>query len=302
MTIMEALQWANNRLKKAQIDSAMLDAEILLSHVVQEPKPWLFAHFTDELKPHQQEAFSVFIDRRIKHEPVAYLTGTKSFFGRDFRVNPSVLIPRPATETMIEQALNIVKDSDKESTLVVDVGTGSGAIAITLAAETNLPVVAIDIDPSALQMAKSNAHTLGLEEKIEFKQGDVLEPIIRLFEQLYASGNEKISSVFPFRSLIICANLPYLSTHKMDHLDMEVRHEPIGALQAGVDGLDAYFHLLKQIKKHRDLLPRHLVVLLEIDPEQVVSITNLIRHSFPESPVRVEKDMQDLERIVVATL
>ena len=193
MTILEALQWANNKLKKVGIESPMLDAELLLASVLDVPKSWLFGHIADNLKPHQEEKFFMLIDRRLKHEPVAYLINKKGFYGRDFFVDPSVLIPRPATETMIEHALDAFAKCDREKTLFVDIGTGSGAIAITLAAETQTPVLAIDSDQSALVTARRNAQSISVEEHIDFQHGSLLEPLITLFETIRASGNPNIS-------------------------------------------------------------------------------------------------------------
>lgn len=302
MSILEALQWANQKLKKANIESPMLDAELLLASVLDVPKSWLFGHITDELKPHQEEKFHLLVDRRIKHEPVAYLIQKKSFFGRDFFVDPSVLIPRPATEAMIDHALEKFAACDPEKTLFVDVGTGSGAIAVTIAAETQAPVLAIDIDPSALIVAKRNAETHTTEEHIDFQHGSLLDPLTHLFQKIHTSGNPNISSVFPFKDLIICANLPYLTTKQMDRLDLDVRFEPIRALVAGIDGLNAYWDLFRQIKKHRDLFPRYITVLIEIDPEQVERSIQLILHNFPEATIRVEKDLQNNDRVVIAEL
>ena len=277
----------------------MLDAEILLSSVLDVPKPWLFAHFTDHIKQHHEEKFLLLINRRIKHEPVAYLTGVKEFYGRNFLVNPSVLIPRPATESMVTEALKIFAQCDPELTLLVDIGTGSGAIAITLAAQTHTSVLATDIEQSALSIANENAKKLGVTEWVEFQQGDLLEPIAKLFHTLHASKNTNVSSVYPFRDMIICANLPYLTLSQIDQLNPDVRYEPISALRAGVDGLDAYFELLKQLKKNKDVLPRHTHLLIEIDPEQIHRAERLILHQFPEAHLSVVNDLQNLERLII---
>lgn len=302
MTILEALQWANNKLKKVGMESPMLDAEILLASILDVPKSWLFGHIADTLKPHQEEKFSLLIDRRAKFEPVAYLTGKKEFFGRDFHVSPSVLIPRPATEHMIECALARFHDADPEKTMCVDVGTGSGAIAITLALETHTPVLAIDVEQDALQIAKKNAAAHGTQEQIDFQQGNLIDPLVKLFETIHATGNPQISSVYPFRDLIICANLPYLTNTQIEHLDRDVRFEPLRALVAGVDGLDAYFSLLREIKKHRGLFPRRLSLLMEIDPFQTNAISKLVKHNFPDAEVVIEKDLQGNDRIVYVEL
>jgi release factor glutamine methyltransferase len=302
MTVMEALQWANNKLRKAGVDSPMLDAEILLAHTLDTSKAWLFSHFADKLKTHQQEKFYELIDRRENREPVAYLVGKKAFYGRDFAVNKHVLVPRPETETMIELAIDALKDKDPERTLIADLGTGSGAIAVTLAAETNLPVIAVDIDEQALETAKKNAAALVPDTTVDFQLGNLAEPIIRIFKTIRGQTNVQTSSVYPFKTLLIAANLPYLSESRMEHLQPDVRHEPELALRAGQDGLDAYWELFRQLRTHRQILPRELIVLIEIDPEQSIAAEKLILHNFPNAKLETHKDLQGLERVVMARL
>jgi release factor glutamine methyltransferase len=302
MTIMEALQWANNKLKKVGVDSPMLDAEIILAHILDVPKSWLFAHFSDPLKTHQAEQFNLLVARRLKHEPIAYIIKRKPFYGRDFFVDSSVLIPRPATETLITQALDHFNTLDPELSLITDTGTGSGAIAITLAKETKTPIIATDIDEHALSVATKNIESHEVSKQIDVQRGNLLEPIIKLFKTIRESGNSNVSSIYPFKNLIICANLPYLSTNQMDTLAKDTRYEPVGALVSGIDGLDAYFELFKQIKQNRDVLPRHVKVFIEIDSEQTKRAINMITHSFPESQPLVTKDLQNLDRIISVEL
>ncbi len=302
MTIMEGLRWANNKLKKVGTDSPMLDAEILLAHILDVPKSWLFAHFADDLKTHQLEKFHLLIARRMKHEPIAYIINKKPFYGRNFFVDSSVLIPRPATETMITEVLEYFKTVDPELTIITDIGTGSGAIAITLAKETNAPVIATDIDKHALVVAKQNIQTHDVEKQVDLQHGNLLEPITKLFKTIRSSENKNVSSIYPFKNLIICANLPYLSTNQMDTLAKDTRYEPIGALVSGVDGLDAYFELFRQIKSNRDVLPRNVKVFIEIDPEQTQKTIKLIAHNFQEAEPKTVKDLQNHDRIISVEL
>ncbi|TAL49813.1 peptide chain release factor N(5)-glutamine methyltransferase [Patescibacteria group bacterium] len=298
MTIMEALQWANNKLRKAGVDSPMLDAEILLAFALDAPKAWLFAHFADKLKTHQEEKFFELVDQREDRMPVAYLVGKKAFYGRDFVVDAHVLIPRPETEVLIECAIKILADKDPERTLIADLGTGSGAIAVTLAAETNLPVIAIDVDEAALEVAKKNGTLLVPETAVDFQTGNLAEPIIRIFKTIRGQTNVQTSSVYPFKTLLLTANLPYLSEVRMDNLQAEVRHEPEQALRAGVDGLDAYWELFRQLRTDRNVLPRDLLVLIETDPEQRQAAEKLILHNFPSAKLAVHKDLHDDDRVI----
>ena len=300
MTIMEALQWANSKLRKAGVDSPMLDAEILLAYSLDTSKAWLFAHFADKLKSHQEEKFFGLIDRREHREPVAYLVGKKAFYGRDFVVDKHVLIPRPETERMIELAIKTLADKDPERTLIADLGTGSGAIAVTLAAETHLPVIAIDIDAEALTVAKKNAEVLIEGKTIEFQAGNLAEPIIHIFKTIRGQTNVQTSSVYPFKTLLLTANLPYLSEVIMDNLQAEVRHEPELALRAGADGLDAYWELFRQLRTDRKILPRDLIVFIEIDPEQRQAAEKLILHNFPSAKLETHKDLHGDDRVIEA--
>jgi len=299
---MEALQWANNKLRKASVDSPMLDAEILLAYSLDTSKAWLFAHFADKLKTHQEEKFFELINRREDREPVAYLVSKKAFYGRDFVVDKHVLIPRPETETMIELAIKTLAHIDPERTLIADLGTGSGAIAVTLAAETNLPVIGVDIDEAALEIAKKNAASLVPETAVDFQAGNLADPIIRIFKTIRGQTNVQTSSVYPFKTLLITANLPYLSQSRMDNLQAEVRHEPELALRAGADGLDAYWELFRQLHIDRKILPRELIVLIEIDPEQRQAAEKLILHNFPSAKLETHQDLHGDDRVIEAHL
>jgi len=215
--------------------------------------------------------------------------GSKDFYGRKYKVTPSTLIPRPATETLVDAAKEAAKGSD--GVVFADIGTGSGAIAITLAAETKLPVVATDISPDALAVAKENAATLGVT--IEFRQGNVLEPIIEHFR----------AGVGDVKHLVICANLPYLTKHQIECAEPDVKDfEPHSALEAGADGLDCYFELFRQLKQNRSVLPERVTVLIEIDPSQRQSAVNLILHDFPAAKPVVLQDLSGLDRIVIAEM
>lgn len=281
----------------------MLDAEILLAHALETPKAWLFAHFSDKIKIHQLERFHTLIDRRAAREPIAYIVGKKEFYGRDFVVNPSVLIPRPETETLIEEALAILKDTDAEHTLLCDIGTGSGAIAITLAAETKLPVIASDLDKQALAVASQNATNNEMSELVDFQHGNLAEPVVRIFKSIRNQKHVKTSSVYPFKHLLVAANLPYLPESRMETVEPEIRdHEPRLALVAGADGLDAYFELFRQLRTNRKILPRSLTVLIETDPNQRRLITDLICHDFPNAKPIFKQDLHGVDRVVVVEI
>lgn len=299
---MEALQWANDALKRhadtteegGRLDSPMLDAEVLLAAVLGANKSWLFTHLDHKLSAEQEERFHEFVKRRTAHEPVAYIVGSREFYKRKFQVNRFVLIPRPATEVLVEHALAAAEGPERDHTVFADIGTGSGAIAVTLAAESQLPVFATDMSKQALAAAKANAALHHVEELVDFKHGNLIEPVVRVLKS--------VADTHPstFRHLVLCANLPYLTDHQVDSGQREVRDfEPREALTAGRDGLDAYWNLFRQIKQQRSVLPPRVTTLIEIDPSQRQSILDLIRHDFPAARPRIFNDLEGFARVVI---
>lgn len=305
MIVMEALQWANEALKRhvdktedgGRLDSPMLDAEVLLAAALEANKAWLFTHLDYLLKPEQEEQFHASVKRRAAHEPVAYIVGSREFFKRKFQVNRFVLIPRPATEILVERALAAAEGTEQDHTVFADIGTGSGAIAVTLAAESKLPVFATDTSKPALAVARTNAAAHDVEELVDFRHGDLIEPIVRVFASVAATHPSA------FRHLVVCANLPYLTDYQVDTGQRDVRDfEPREALVAGRDGLDAYWNLIRQLRRHRTVLPERVTVLLEIDPSQRATIKDLITHDFPDANPTVVKDLEGFDRIAIAEL
>ena len=171
--------------------------------------------------------------------------------------------------------------------------------AVTLAAETQLPVLASDINPQALAVAKHNAQQHHVKDTIEFQQGSLLDPLVRLFTAL-ASSTKQIDSHTPtFSHLIICANLPYLTTSQHKLLDPDVQQfEPEEALVAGPDGLEAYWNLFRSLREQRALFPPSIHVFVEIDPSQTNRIQQLIAHEFPNAPVSIAQDLAGHDRLV----
>lgn len=298
LTILAALEEGALTLKRAWEDvyfdappSPKFDAQVLLCAVLQKPSAYLFAHANDVIAENQLTLFREFVARREKHEPVALILNTKAFFGRDFIVSPDTLIPRPETELLVETVLPVVADK----TLVVDVGTGSGAIGITLAAETSAPVVAIDVSQGALTVAQQNASTLGVADRISFLAGNLLLPFFPVFANWPAN--------FPVNHLLVCANLPYLTAHQWEALNANVKNfEPKSALVGGYTGLELYDELLMQIKAKRSVLPEKITLACEIDPAQKEKLPKIIRAHFPTANVIVIDDLAHLPRLVVAEI
>lgn len=294
-SIFEILTWAGDTLKSADAtrlvkQNPRLDAQVLLSYILNVNSAYLFTHGDEILSTESLETFQRLVARRARHEPVAYLTQTKAFYGRDFFVNNHVLIPRPDTETLIESALAVITPSS----IIIDIGTGSGAIAITLALETHQPTVAIDIDANALHVAEHNAETLGAS--ITFLEGSLFEP--------FASTTIEPTPTH----LVIAANLPYLTPWQWNDLDADVKnYEPKLALVGGADGLALYDELCVQLRSYLHEQSRHgnriaLDLLIEIDPSQRLTAPALLKTHFPDAKISLTLDMSKKERLVHLTI
>ena len=294
---MEALTWANNKLKDHHdrdpangkgLDSPMLDAQLLMAFVLDVSKSYLFTHFDQKLREEQLEKFESFINRRIHHEPIAYILGWKEFYKRPFRINHYVLVPRPDTETLIDEA--IARSKNSNDTLFIDVGTGSGAISITLAAETSLPVIATEVSARTLAVAENNAKINKVKDRVTFLHGNLIDPI----DPKMIRGIDQV---------ILCANLPYLTTKQWELTQPEVHdYEPRLALDGGVDGLVIYHELFQSIALRRKEFPANLTTIIEIDPNQQFSAVRLIEHHFPHAKNKVIKDLADKPRLIISEL
>jgi release factor glutamine methyltransferase len=248
-----------------------LEAEVLLSFVLQQPKEYLYAHPENNLTYRQEKNFRHRLGRRAKGEPVAYLTGHKEFFGLDFLVDKSTLIPRPESELLIEEVLK-----NKNVKNIIDIGTGSGCLAIALA--KHLPdadIIATDISLPALKIAKQNALRHSVEKQIKFIPGSLLQPIRHLAD-----------------NTVIIANLPYLNRQQMS--EPSIKFEPATALYGGADGLEYYTKLFRQLTKATDFK-----LILEIDPAQAKKITKLAQEILPGSKVEIKKDLAGRDRVCV---
>lgn len=248
---MNLQQWINNatnQLKSAGIASARLDALMLLEDSIGKDRGWLLAHPDMELSDIKLGGLAERIERRIGHEPLAYIRGRSEFYGREFIVSPATLQPRPETETMVGLLLDQVKSGKLKVETIIDVGTGSGAIAITTKLELpKLNVYATEINADALKIAEQNAEKLGAG--VLFHQGSLLEPL-----------KYQISDI---RYLAVMANLPYVpDSHTINEAAM---HEPKVAIFGGRDGLDLYREMFAQLSV---ISPRNPVIFTESLPFQ----------------------------------
>ena len=245
------LQSATEQLQQASIPSARLDAEVILAHALSVNRSWLHAHSDDTINSTDADKL---LQKRITRVPIAYLTGQKEFYGRTFIVTPETLIPRPETETLID----IAKQYELGGK-IVDVGTGSGCIGITLALETSSTVTLCDISDEALRIAQKNAQQLGVSN-LTFTKSDLLSAFAK-----------KTSA--PFDAIV--ANLPYVD-HSWER-SPETDHEPALALFANDKGLELIKTLIDQAPA---LLRPGGYLLLEADPEQFVSISQYSAPAF----------------------
>lgn len=282
MTIQKTLLTAINKLRQASITSATLDAEILLSHVLKRSKEYLLSYPEKKISANLSRTYKSLILRRQRGLPTAYLTNNKEFYGLNFFVNQHVLIPRPATETIVEEAIKEVRQlqlADKAKKIIIaDVGTGSGCIAVTLAKYLkNVRLYAIDISSSALTVAKKNAQTHKVSSKISFVAGNLLTAI-------------KITKKNPAIDLIV-ANLPYLTKYELS----AVRYEPKLALLGGKMGLEYIDQLIAQVPR---VLADDGVILLEVSPTQVTVVEHVAKQHFPDKNISFIKDLSGQERVV----
>lgn len=282
MTVVDAL-------RTARIDP--LDAELLLAHALGKTREHLLAHPQKTMTPAALRRFRAFAARRKKHEPVALILGHKHFYDLTLAVVRGVLIPRPETELLVEEVMRKTGAGDPASgggrtraVHILDVGTGSGAIALTLA--KHLPravIVATDLSPVALRLAQKNARTLGLLKRVRFVRADLL-PV--------QSGHAGP----PLQPDLIVANLPYLPTAVWRNAPPDVkRYEPRTALDGGRDGLDAYRALFAQVAARGWRCP----IAIEIDPSQKRMLPRMTKKFFPKARVDFKKDLAGRWRAAV---
>lgn len=277
MTIQEALTKAIPTLPKS---SPRLDAEVLLSWVLKQRREYILAHPEKNLTKLQRQKYQQLIKRRNKHEPVAYLVGHQAFYDLDFLVDKHVLIPRPETELMIDQ----IKKLPANKRAIIDLGTGSGCIIITLAKHgLGKQYLAVDFSAPALKVAKQNAKKYRQNKTIAFYQGDLLLPIINNLK------TKRIKLNSP--EIIITANLPYLTPTESSGL----KYEPQIALLAGADGLKYYRRLAKQLIQFQKLVPnKKLIILCEIGHAQTKKFKQIFQKA---EKITIHKDLAKLNRL-----
>lgn len=288
-TIGAVLRRGADSLRQAGVEEANADAELLLLYLLGISKAKLLLDWRETMPENNREAWAEMLARKAAGEPAQYIVGEQYFYGRRFEVSPAVLIPRPETELLAEAVLELgdrLWPPGSPAPAVLDVGTGSGALSVTLAAERPAwRVFASDLSPDALAMARNNATNLGVIERITFVQGDLLAPF-----KGEGSGYPPID--------MLVSNPPYIPSADIPGLQREVRaHEPHLALDGGSDGLNPYRAMARQLSS-LPALPR--VVAWEVGMGQAEEVASLLREAATWTDIRFVKDYAGIDRHVIA--
>jgi len=280
-TVREVLSWTRDRFAREGLESARLDAEVLLAYALEMQRVGLYIDLDRPLDEVERGRYRALVSRRLKREPVAYLVGEREFWSRPFAVDARVLVPRPDTETLVEHALIFLRE--RTAPRVLDVGTGSGAIAVTLAAERpDARVVATDISIEALEVAAVNSARHQVE--VELHAGDLLAALP--------------AAEPPFD--LIAANLPYVAFADRESLAPELLREPEAALFAKDGGLALLKRLILEA-------PDHLIrpgggLMLEVGLGQARAVSQLLQHAGISDQITVIRDLAGIERVVMGRL
>jgi release factor glutamine methyltransferase len=278
--LQEALAQASQLLEGEGVDSPRLDAELLLAHVLDTNRAQVLAWPDRQLTPKQLTLYRSLVARRAGREPLAYILGHREFFGLDLLVDPRVLVPRPETEVLVEEALRMAQHVESP-VRIADVGAGSGAVAVALA--VHLPgavVYALDASAGALEVSATNARRHRVSRRVRCLQGHLLSPL-------------------PERVHLIAGNLPYVAAEEWDALAPEIRaYEPRAALVGGDDGLDLIRALLAMASPH---LEPGGAILLEIGASQGTEAMAAASEYFPDAQMALRRDYAGLDRVLVVT-
>lgn len=282
MNIKEVLVNTEEYFQKNGIESARLDAEVLLAELLDMERIKLYVNFDYPLTDQEISQYREMIKKRARHIPVAYIIGHKEFMSLNFYVNKKVLLPRPETEILVEYLIDYFQEKDMETVNIVEIGTGSGAIMVSLGYYLDSArILGIEIDEGALEVTRKNIQKFSLTDRLKVTKGDLLKPLIK----------RGISNVD-----LVVSNPPYISEEEMDKLPPEVKKEPEKALYGGREGLDIYKDLIPQA---RGVLKNSGMLALEIGYQQAEAVKNILEeNNFKDIDVR--KDYADKDRFIIA--
>ena len=290
-TIAESIHSATQRLLAAglPISDARLEARLLFQHASNKTAEQVIASYKNTAQPKETNTFNEIVGRRCTREPLAYILGNREFYGRDFRSDRSSLVPRQESELLITHALDFIDSHSIDKPHILDIGTGSGILAITLVLE--LPaseIMATDISPESLQLAKINtAHLVADPDRINFTLDDIRST------RLLSNTNQ------PFN--LVISNPPYIRTSVIDELEPEVSvWEPVQALDGGADGMDIARHIIRALPDLLDIHNRQQPCgsFIEVDPSIAAQTLTLTRETLPHANISISKDNAGLERVL----
>ncbi len=267
------------RLAGAGIDDARLEADVLWMTALDIDRAQLYARLSDAPAEAHAATAEALTERRLRREPLAYVTGAREFYGLDLTIRAGVLVPRPETETLVAEAISVLSRRAEPAAVIADIGCGSGAIAVALAASLpDATVHAIDRSPAAVVLTRANAKRHGLGARVHVYEGDLTAPL-------------------PESVDLIAANLPYVRSDELPTLEPEVSvFEPAEALDGGVDGLDLVRRLLREAPAR---LKPGAAVLLELDPRQFDEARGFAAEAMPAARSRAVRDLAGRERVLV---
>jgi release factor glutamine methyltransferase len=278
LTLKQALNRARDILAENNVEDTPLESELLLRHVLKISRTQLYLDLDQELSPQQEKTFWRLVERRLNGEPTAYITGHREFYGLDFYVDPSVLIPRPESELLVEVALGQAKNHPLFT--IADIGTGCGAIAISLALELpQAKIYATDISAAALKVALVNCQKHGVTDRVYLIHGNMVEPV-------------------PEPVDLIVANLPYVWKLQLARMS-SAKFEPLLALDGGSDGTERIHQLCRQADSK---LRPDGSLLLEMGQGQRGAVTALLHSLFPKGKIEVMPDLSGIDRVVSLNL
>ena len=279
-TIAKQLSIATEKLKAAGIENARLDAEVLLAYVLNTRRLALYVHVAKVLEEEQITRYHNLIKPRLERIPVAYLTGHKEFMGLNFAVTPDVLIPRPDTEVLAQGVIEHLHEFNRENLKLADLGVGSGAICVSiLKFVENVTADAVDISKKALEIAEFNAEKFNVDDRMNFYEGNLFEPL---------EGN-----IYD----VIVSNPPYIAAEEFKNLQVEIETEPHIALHGGADGLKFYRKIIEAAPK---FLADDGFLAMEIGFNQSDAVQKLINDNGNFKYLQIWKDLAGIERVIAA--
>ncbi len=274
---------AEDRLRKAGIDSAAAEVEIIMESLLDLERVAVYLHGHKLMTPQVLKKFHKIIEKRITRYPLQYILGEMWFYGRRFIVNSDVMIPTPETETLCELAINYIKNEGLENPQVLDIGTGSGVIAVTLAAEIkNIWVTAVDISRDALTVARKNAAQHDVSGRINFLQSDLMDVL---------DDDIKFD--------LILSNPPYIAEKEYETLQPEVLHDPKQSLLAGLEGLDIIKRLIGEAP---EFLNEGGQLIFEIGYDQADKVAEISARDERYKSYSLIKDLNDIDRVVILSV